>query len=1178
MLHSYDSIKLGVTSLLWRFALLAALGWSILLFSSGFWSYRDYLRQVEDLARMQGRISLEKDSLYLSWLARQQPVYAPVPVSNRVDTNFSSFPEQSITTPSGKKLTLMDHTYMARQVTELAKELHGGTNIPGHLSSLKPHGAMNITSQWEKETLSSFERGAVEAGRVEIVDGKPYYHYMKRLIMEKSCLACHSAQGKSAGEIRGGVSELIPMGSLYEMFNDEMGAIYKFHGSIWLLGLGIIGFGTRKLSKKSAKIKESERFLRKLTDVIPGMLAYWDTELRCSFSNAGYKEWFGKTVEQMRGIHIREFMGEELYLKNEAFILAALQGVPRTFERTMTKADGSVGHSEVHYIPELDGAEVLGFFVMITDITERNQIAVALQKSETSLADVIKGTNVGTWEWNIQTGEAVMNERAAQIIGCTLDELSPISIETWNSRIHPDDFKALRELQMTHFRGNSETLHAELRLKHKSGDWIWVLDRGSVTRRSEDGTALFMHGTFMDITERKLTEENLRTSNKHNRIFTENAIEIVWTMNQSGALTYVSPSVEKVMGYTQEEALQMSFADFLTPESLSKVTESLRNSLASIQAGQIPEDFHAELEQICKDGTLIWADVRVSNIIDSNGNFVEKLGMSYDITELKHQALALEQARDAADAANRAKSEFLAMMSHEIRTPMNGILGMSSMLMESDLTPEQHDYAGIVSRSGEHLLVLINDILDFSKIESGNLELEQIDFNLQHILDDINRLLAYRAKDAGLELTYRIEPAVQIFLQGDPGRVRQVVTNLVGNALKFTEKGSVTVTASLVSDQDGTATIKFSICDTGIGIPESRLAAIFAPFTQVDASTTRKYGGTGLGLAISKQLVELMGGEIGVTSEEGKGSTFWFTARFDKQSAETLAAKQVETLRPEKNIIRSAEKLGDLTARILLAEDNAINQKVALHMLQKLGYSADVVANGQQAVVSLSQIAYDLVLMDCMMPVMDGFKTTAVIRDPVSTVLNHNIPVIAMTANAMKEDRDKCIAAGMDDYVSKPVKKEALAAVLEKWLSSAHPLRNKTVEVGIHDLDRLKGLTVLYVEDDDETRFQYSQFLSRMVGTLITAKDGAEGLAAYHLHHPDIIITDIKMPVMDGLAMMKQVRSHNKSLPAIVLSAFEITEDQRQSGDLGELRHEMKPVNGTKLGLALLECADGLMG
>ncbi len=662
--------------------------------------------------------------------------------------------------------------------------------------------------------------------------------------------------------------------------------------------------------------------------------------------------------------------------------------------------------------------------------------------------------------------------------------------------------------------------------------------------------------------ELKESEENLRLSEKRNRIFAENAVEIVFTMNQSGAFTYISPSVEKAMGYTQEEALQISFADFLTPKSLPIVTESLRNSLASIQAGQIPEDFHAELEQIRKDGTLFWADVHVSNVFDSNGNFVEKLGITFDITGLKHQALELERAREAADAANAAKSEFLASMSHEIRTPMNGVIGMSSLLLETDLSAEQRDYAEIVSRSGENLLILINDILDFSKIEAGKLELDLADFDLRLLLDDIVRLLAYRADDAGIVLTYNVEPDIPKILNGDPGRVRQIIINLVGNALKFTKQGAVEVNASLVSDQNDSVRIRFAISDTGIGIPESRLSAIFAPFTQVDASTTRKYGGTGLGLTICKQLSELMGGEMGVTSKEGKGSTFWFTVQLEKQSAEALKAVQETTTHAQLVAPRVVGSLGDLTARILLAEDNIISQKVALHQLKSLGYSADVVTDGQQALEALAKINYDLVLMDCMMPIMDGYEATAAIRNPSSHVLNHNVPIIAMTANAMKEECDKCLAAGMDAYVSKPVKKEVLAEVLEKWLSSSGLLRRKNIDVGRQDLDQLKRLTVLYVEDDDDTREQYSLFLSRIVGVLITAKDGAEGLAAYHEHHPDIIITDLKMPVMDGEAMLKEVRTLTPSIPAIVLSGFELNDVLRQSDNFGVLT---KPVSGKLL-------------
>ena len=471
---------------------------------------------------------------------------------------------------------------------------------------------------------------------------------------------------------------------------------------------------------------------------------------------------------------------------------------------------------------------------------------------------------------------------------------------------------------------------------------------------------------------------------------------------------------------------------------------------------------------------------------------------------------------------------------------------------------------------------MINDILDFSKIEAGKLDLDLAYFDLRLLLDDIVRLLVYRAEDAGIALTCTIDAGMPKILKGDPGRVRQIITNLVGNALKFTKQGTVAVNASLVTDQNGFVTIRFAISDTGIGIPESRLSAIFAPFTQVDASTTRKYGGTGLGLTICKQLSELMGGEIGVTSEEEKGSTFWFTARLEKQSAAALKAAQEATAHAQFVAPRVVVSLGDLTARILLAEDNIINQKVALHLLKALGYSADVVTDGQQAVEALALINYDLVLMDCMMPNMSGFEATGIIRSQSSGVINHNVPIIAMTANAMKEDRDKCLEAGMDDYVPKPVKKEVLAAALEKWLSPRSLLRINTIDLGTQDPCQLKRLTVLYVEDDDETRGQCCQYLSRIVGVLITAKDGAEGLAAYNEHHPDIIITDIKMPVMDGLEMMKHVRALNGSLPVIVLSAFEITDDQKQDNNLGALRHVSKPVTGKILETTLRECANSL--
>ncbi|MGH8236149.1 MAG: ATP-binding protein [Steroidobacteraceae bacterium] len=529
-----------------------------------------------------------------------------------------------------------------------------------------------------------------------------------------------------------------------------------------------------------------------------------------------------------------------------------------------------------------------------------------------------------------------------------------------------------------------------------------------------------------EVLRKEQLASDLRASNARRAAMQAVALDCIIVIDHEGRIIEFNPAAEATFGHRRTEVIGKPMHEVIVPPSyraahVRGMTHYLRTGEAAVFGKRV------EVEGLRANGEVFPLELAVAPILEGK----HPLFTAYlrDITERKRAEAELIAARDAAEAASRAKSEFLANMSHEIRTPMNGVIGFSNLLLDTRLDAEQRDFAQVIKGSAENLLSIINDVLDFSRIESGKLVLEEIGYDLLDSAGQVVELLKARASDNNVELTLHADPALPARITGDPGRVRQVLLNLVGNAVKFTPSGSIRVMLELEPAQAPAVGSSFivSVIDSGIGIDCDRQQQLFERFVQADSSTTRRHGGTGLGLAICKQLVELMGGSIGVRSAPAGGSVFWFRLPLRPESVSAAAPAQSRKC--------AHVPTGPERRRVLLAEDNLVNSKLAVRLLERIGCSVTVAANGREAVALVAQTPFELVFMDCQMPEMDGLEATRAIRgwELESEAGRKRVPIVALTANAMQGDRERCLAAGMDDYISKPVRLSDLERIIRRW-------------------------------------------------------------------------------------------------------------------------------------------------
>ena len=922
------------------------------------------------------------------------------------------------------------------------------------------------------------------------------------------------------------------------------------------------------------KLHKNQSAVRVIVECFPSGLSVFDKDLRLTYYNQRFRTMldFPQALFDRPVTYFEDFIrhnaarGEYGEGDVDTIVAAIVERARKTTEHRFERERPNGMTLDIQGAPMPGG----GFVTTYTDITARKQADALVRASEERLQRALVASRLSLWEYDIASDGLYLSETWSEMLGGPLTPTTT-TFTALGDRVPLQDQSLVVAAMSATLQGTAPAYSIEHRVKKFDGSTVWIRSEGKIVARDANGEPTRALGTNRDITQRKTIELNLQQSKTQLTLVLDSVSEMsIMATNANRECVLFNKGAERLLGYSASEVLGKKIAIlFLAPEEVklrcaemsARLGRSVEETSVLIDESVIGRE--SEWTYVRKDGSRFVVALTVNAMHSDSGELLGYMSLGRDVTAQKKYERSLQDAALAAEQLAHAKSAFLATMSHEIRTPMNGVIGMTSLLLETPLSKDQREFTEVIRSSGESLMVVINDILDYSKIEAGKMELEQQAFDLQDAVEGSIDLLALKAQEKRLDLLYLIEPDVPRWIVGDLTRVRQVLTNLISNALKFTETGEVLVQVQRKGDSDTPLTLEFSVKDTGIGIAPAGVSRLFKAFSQVDSSTSRRYGGTGLGLIICKRLVEAMGGELKVESQFGLGTCFYFTMLTQAAPAMEVAplshpddlkgkrvllvddnatnlrilslqakrwgmeprtslspkealkilrtgeqfdllitdlhmpdmdglafAEQVRKLRSDLPMAllssSSLRQTGDdhlfaavltkparqsalfdvfmralpkaarsstpgavhtgakqfdaelakrLPMRILVAEDNEVNQKLALRMLRGFGYHADVAANGEEVLDALKRQSagqhYDLILMDIQMPEMDGLQATRLIC--ASSPYEERPRIVAMSANAMPEDIAIARLAGMDDYITKPVSVLALGAALQKW-------------------------------------------------------------------------------------------------------------------------------------------------